>query len=87
MERSRALHITIERHRLLIKVGLISVFAQNDSNIQRGLLSCGLNAINISSCHCFLSSVQIPIIRLRLIRMSITNTLQCSVVGCLIPHT
>ena len=33
-------------------VGLISVFAQNDSKIQRGLLSCGLNAINISPSHC-----------------------------------
>ena len=42
----------IERHRLLIMVGLISVFAQNDSKIHRGLLSRGLNAINISSSHC-----------------------------------
>ena len=46
------LYITIERHRLLIMVGLISVFAENDSKIQCGLLSCGLNAINISLSHC-----------------------------------
>ena len=49
MERSRTLHITIERDRVLIMVGLISVFAQHDSKIQRGLLSCRLNAVNISS--------------------------------------
>ena len=36
---------------------------------------------------CFSSSVQIPIIRLRLIRIPITNILQCSVVGSLISHT
>ena len=35
---SRTLYIKVESHRLLIMVGLISLFAQNDSKIQRGLL-------------------------------------------------
>ena len=90
MDCSRTLYITIERHRLLIMVGLISAFAQNDSKIQRGLLLCRLNSIKISyAIVLVLSSVQIPIKKImsRVIRMRITNILQCNVVGCFIPHT